>query len=685
MKAIAKIWHKQAGMAPLQLMLLLMMIGALVFPVILSLMNTGARVGMMEECKTKGFFAADAGITAALWRIKTNYKLDWLNSLSGRWNETIYAHDPAFENYTLPLAPNGNSVNYTLAPKWVLEGLETPDGTQTRNPAEYVDIYGGDDGLATDGHSKYKITIYYEGTHGALGISRVGCWLPMGLEYVGGPSSVEDNVTNPLRPYLVGGHPTIESFRGGQAIKWTFSTPVDFYLFPPAGAWKEIKFEYAAPNGDKSGKFCWLRSNMIDNYLAWSALNVFEVKSTANSPCGQTTRATSYSIRNVGDPIGAAIEGDYAAFGNTLMRDDSDATQINRDRVYKQTKSTVMVIPANSQVERIFLFWTGWKCKPWNGMTSASVAALPAAKKVNKVWVTCNTTVGGPTFSENITASLTQAMINRSGSSQHGWSYSCFADITDRVKDYFNSQGVNFVGNGTYTVSHADVRPGVTMPSTGGPWYPVNNFNYADNTRPYLGEPVVGWTTYLLGSRLDGNQFNTDNTTTYNENSGGQDSWAYSAWSIVVVYTNPLTLGHTVIPFTEFVYGDENSNMSITKSGFLVPALTDETNAARITCFVAEGDDAYSGDSIAVNGTVLPGDTTYPADDVWNSKSLVDGRPITGIDIDTWNLSKTIVKPGDTSATVRLPTGTDSWSLVYIFFSFRSLVTGGGSFIYDIQ
>ena len=98
---------------------------------------------------------------------------------------------------------------------------------------------------------------------------------------------------------------------------------------------------------------------------------------------------------------------------------------------------------------------------------------------------------------------------------------------------------------------------------------------------------------------------------------------------------------------------------------------------------------SISGDSVVVNGTTLPalnGDTVnYPSNNVWNGKSYVEGgNPITDIDIDTWPLSKTIVKPGDTTAKVQLPTGQDQWSLIYMILAFRSKISGGGNFIYDL-
>ncbi|MGD0855930.1 MAG: hypothetical protein ABSA18_09020 [Dehalococcoidia bacterium] len=696
-KATMKIWHKESGMSVLATVLMLATVGVLILSAILGLMYTASRAGQMEERTTREFYSADAGITAALWRIKTNYELDWLDSENGLWQEDIYSHSPAYESYTLPLAPNGNSVAYTIAPKWVLEGLETPNGTQQRNTAPNVKVSLSYQGTGSvSGQGKYQLLLYYDGNEGGLGISRIGCWLPAGLGYVTGSSSCE-NTTSSIYPYLV--KPVqVADYRGGKTVIWNFSQPVGYNLFPSSGSMKAITFEFT-PNESLDGGFSWLSDNMTSNYLAWSALNVFEINSTATSPSGETTRATSYTVRDVGDGFGSAVEGDYEAFGNTLMRDDTNQDQSTRDRLYRATSSTVTAIPSNAQVEHIFLYWSGWKCKPWNGLTAAQLTApstLPVTYNVNQITVTCNTTVGGPTFCENITATNTQAQINYISNTPNGWSYSCFADITDRVKSFFKSNNVSYVGNATYNVGHYDFYLGATAPSTGDHWYRLYNFNYTA-AWPYTAEktPVYGWTRYPLGSPMDGNQQNYEGPATSKpkrsasyEDSGNIFYLNYVAWSIIVVYTSPSTLGRQLYLYDTLQYGKQSNTLVMNPAGFVVPDLTDETDAAKLTCFVGEGDESLAGDSVVVNSTTLPalnGDTVnFPSNNVWNSKSLVEGNIITGIDIDTWPIDKTIIKPGDTTANVQLPTDQDQWSLIYMILAFRSKISGGGNFIYDL-
>ncbi len=665
-KKSMKIRHGESGLAVLGWVLILALVGALVLPALLYFTATASTAGQIVERKNAEYYSANSGIDAAVWRIKTDGKLDWLN---GKWNESIYDHTPLpYESYTLSDNINGNSVVYQLTPKWVLDGIEQPDGPRKRNPAENLEVTGSYQGTgSSSGQGKYKINIYYDGFAGGLGISRIGCWLPRGFEYVIGSSSCE-NTSAPFYPYLV--KPVeVADFRGGHTVIWNFSPSFDYNLLDSDGTQKKVTFEFT-PNQVCQGEFSWVSDNNTDNLLAWTDVQVFEIKSTATSPSGQSTTATSYNTRNKGQAFGAAIEGDYHAFGSTLMRDTNDSYQRNRDRLYKETTSAVTAIPANAQVEKVFLYWTGWKCKPWTSVD-------PVGKQINKV--ACKVTVGGSTFSDNITSSLTQAQLNTESGS-HGWTYSCYADITKTLKDFFKNQGVSYIGNGSYTVGHADFVAG-SKPSTGGPWYAL--YNYTATTYPYSGETVAGYTRYPLGSLRNGGS-RDDTASPYYEDYSSEDSWAYAAWSIIIVYTSPATLGHQLYRFDEFYYGAEDSNVTKTISGFVVPNLVDGSDAAKITCFVGEGDNYWNGDSIKVNGSTLS-DSYNPSNNVWNSQSRIAGSTVQGIDIDTFNLSTSIVHSGDTTATVALKTGSDSWNLVYMILSFRSKISAGGTYIYELQ
>ncbi len=224
---------------------------------------------------------------------------------------------------------------------------------------------------------------------------------------------------------------------------------------------------------------------------------------------------------------------------------------------------------------------------------------------------------GEPTVgNEEITASEWSILENQPGE----YSYACYLDVTELVKEYSNTGGgENHTGNGTYTVG--DV--------------------YGD----------------------------TDN------------EWSYAAWSLIIIYSSPETKGHQLYLYDDFTYVDNDETLEFPISGFLVPEpIEGEENAAKLTCFVGEGDDCYNGDYLKFNGTALSdGKSTS---NVWNSWSY--GLAQDGIDIDTFDVtwSSGLLEPGDTSAQVTMPTQTDSWNLVYIILSFRSEITTSGTITY---
>lgn len=170
------------------------------------------------------------------------------------------------------------------------------------------------------------------------------------------------------------------------------------------------------------------------------------------------------------------------------------------------------------------------------------------------------------------------------------------------------------------------------------------------------------------------------------------DEWSYAGWSLLIIYSSPETRGHQLYLYDNFIYSDVNQNVDFdgdgspggTISGFLVPdQVAGETEAAKITVFVGEGDDYYNGDYLKVNGIALSDGIT--ATDVWNSWS--QGMSEDGVDIDTFYITwiSNLLIPGDTMAQIDLPTSIDSWNLVYIIISFRSESTAGGAISYLIR
>jgi hypothetical protein len=109
-----------------------------------------------------------------------------------------------------------------------------------------------------------------------------------------------------------------------------------------------------------------------------------------------------------------------------------------------------------------------------------------------------------------------------------------------------------------------------------------------------------------------------------------------------------------------------------------------EVNAATLTCFVAEGDGWISGDELRFNDTRLS-DGEGSDQNVWDSQST--GMSEDGMDIDTFYVTwaSSLLEPGDTTAELDLPTGTDNWNLIYIILSLRSKTSIGGTSHYVVR
>jgi hypothetical protein len=251
----------------------------------------------------------------------------------------------------------------------------------------------------------------------------------------------------------------------------------------------------------------------------------------------------------------------------------------------------------------------------------------------------------------------------------------------DRV--YFNAGEPQIEAGGTQVLTSTDIQ---TIPSEpdSGTWYCAK----VDVTR--LVQAFSDNSTTSGATNHPGNGIYTVGGVNATSNANSQI--AYAGWSLVIVYSSPDTLGHQLYLYDTFrkSNNDGNSLLSFPMGGFLVPERiqgeTLDADAAKLTAFVLEGDEYYSGDYLALNGTKLSdGTTSSSLDNVWNDRSL--GLNADGVDIDTFHVpwSSNLLHTGDTSANVDIHTHTDIWELAYIIISFRSEVTVGGSLSFLIE
>jgi hypothetical protein len=665
-KLLRSLVRNESGQGVLLTVLIMVGLGALITVPLLDLMGTGLEAGRGHEERTDEFYAADAGVEDAMYKIKYNQLPDWLQS---DWGESAYAHEPY--EYSIEPQINGKNTTVAIEPIWVLEGLETPSPQQRREPHDDLITVGN---VLDPGQYQIKL-IRSEDFPGQLKIERIGCWLPGGFDYVPGSSNLEEDETEAY--YCV---PQTFAHQGGTAITWDFAQAISYDDLPGLINEKVVTFNYT-PQQEPQGTFSWMRTNRNDIYLSWDvACKLYEVTSTATDPVtGTLTTVTAYTSKDEFRKPGSAIAGDYQATGNTLMRDANIPPDYMRERVYEETSATISNVPDNATVEKIFLYWSGWKSSPWNvwGMTEEQQQALPANNKVDVVQFTVEVP-GFPAvvFDETVTASLSQVLPNGNPGDPHGWSYSCYVDVTDLLTTFFEDNGVDFVGNATYTVGHAYLSGSGTK-----------LYQWKDN---HYNEPVVARTHYPLGSPYDWTGYY-------------QDEWSYAGWSVVVIYTSPQTEGHQLYIYDTFRYCDNAQTLNFTIKNFLAPQdVIDDPQAARITCFVGEGDEIYGAghyeqycwshygvhdwDCLKLNGYYLSDVGINPWNNVWNSQSnVMPTLSIDGIDIDVFSAGYPIIEPGDNVAQVELPTGIDSWNLVYIILSFRSETTTGGFLSYEVE
>jgi hypothetical protein len=281
------------------------------------------------------------------------------------------------------------------------------------------------------------------------------------------------------------------------------------------------------------------------------------------------------------------------------------------------------------------------------------------------------------TGSSELTAARTQALLTYTFNASdpptlRGFAYTCNRDVTDLIINYAeqpSGTNTNFNGHGKY------------------------------------------WVKGDLGD--------TGTSTTYYQQ-------AHAGWSLVLVYSSPDTLGHQLFLYDTFIGSGYTSasagvNVDFNRdgqpggmiSGFVVPDKIDgELNAAKLTCFVTEGDSVVGNDYLEIKGTAASsyeqlwdGTTTSGSGlinskssptNVWNGQSVVLGSS-DGVDIDTLGVDpaanppqyitwdSNIFKPKDTNASINMVTHSDYWFLVYMILSFRSETTTGGALSYLIH
>ncbi len=273
------------------------------------------------------------------------------------------------------------------------------------------------------------------------------------------------------------------------------------------------------------------------------------------------------------------------------------------------------------------------------------------------------------TGEEPLGAGRSYAMLNTMPSETHtsdyryGYSYACVRDVSMLVRTFPENAGEeHHTGNALYTIDGVD----------------------AD--------------TFLNGI------------------SGDISDFAYAGWSLIIVYACPETAGHYIYirddnfafhPGESTPYSldfDQDGTEGGIISNFVIPEPLRDADgnirypvAAKITCFVVEGDN-FSNDtsSLRITGQLSEKsmelwNPSSPYPDVFNSQSY-PGTYNEGVDIDTFEVKWSdtvggvpILTPGDKKLYVDMFSKGDAWNLVYFIISIQSETTTSGTTHYEIH
>jgi len=763
---LSRLKKDERGQA-LLLVLILMLLGGLIVTPLLSHMGTGLKVGKeVYEEKMYRLYAADSGVEDALWQIKNDKLTDLFGIGYNQYNYGYpYPYPPSH-----PVVVNNKNVAVTIENVWI------PKITAPGNADEALKIarFGNTNGESqvtprliitgspsqTNPATQYQIGInYYYGSEGtdALKVQSIGIWLPPGFHYVSGSSN------------LTGASENKTPYKSGEAVVWTFSSPYPMFKNLPGIPTTPpipnpmvsiVTFSFTADTaGQTPSCVSWIEtSGVISIPYAWDAdKKVYGINSVAkdNPDTGKDVTVDAYTLKTEPRQMGSAMSGDYVAIGNSLMMPDLDNPTF-RNQLLMSSSAAIQdsnaanpgYIPPNATVEGVYLYWSGfidhyyWKATTSHGQTTWSWSDDPnnwsvtqddwtglvydanspnnLTKLINNSKV--NTVSFGTTGAmQDVTATQYQVCL-KDNDSPKCWYYTCYYDATAQVQQLIKDRKVGADGSGTYTLGHASqgstsvinkVRSGDSQSSH------TYSFTFY-NTSNYTGYPLGTPAHKLPGESSYGGRYNA----------------SYAGWSLVIIYSSTDTKGHQL-----YLYDISNPNFKFKESyqsdmdfdgdgkvggkisGFLVPQpVAGETIAAKLTCFIGEGDadSGHSGDFIAFNapsqytdtyshsltipdtyklwdGVTCTGNTSTSPNNVWNSMSR--GASASGVDIDTFYIPwqtggqvpygnpnfNGLLHPGDTWTQINLPSPNDGVTLSYIIVSFRSATTTGGTITYLIR
>ena len=571
----------EKGQAILIVLSLLLLV-SLIVTATLTYVGVSIKTNQTYLNDTNGTYAAESGIQDGIWQMmnqsSSDLALGLLDTASSQSTIQVPYSDYDFndDGWTYQLAGssnpiNGDSVNVNVKNVWVpLVDDNNPSWIPTEsnlltygtiNPPSLTEansIVNNTVLTVTGGVSNvphYTVNISYTSAT-ALFVTSIGVWLPQGFTYNNGSSNLQNSVSH---AWLYSTEQVLNC-AGNEAVVWTFQPGgMTFSSLISAmgqtGSTLAIQFNYTTTQQKLPQALAWVTdtANAAFPYAyTWNAdVKVHDLTSTVGD-----TEVEAIVPKAETRSLGSAMSGDYVAAGASLMKISSNPSvtpqndsDVSGTRYYllPDSSSIVSTIPADSNVEGAYLYWTGW----YNYTSMPAPTYGPVINfKINGIQVDFST--GGNAERGTGGVASTRNQWRSNAPTGTGYSYSSYRDVTSLVKFELKTETGNPInpGNATYDVG-----------------------------------PASGWS---MGST--GNQ------------------WSYADWSLIIVYSGPSTLGHQLYLYDTFSYADNGTDIDLTGntsgpggtiSGFLVPSqVTGDTNAAKLTCFVGDGDWCYSGDFI---------------------------------------------------------------------------------------
>jgi hypothetical protein len=264
-----KLRKDEAGYALMWVLVVLILAGIILVPLFL-LMTAGLTSSHAHEERMLRFYAADAGIEDAIWKMQNG--------------------TPPADPYYLEEPVNGNQVQVTASPgtssmRWFFEAIMGwARGSSPPPPhTDWVVVYG------VSGSNTYTIEVTCNLEKGNKRINGIGAWLYGGnFNLVAGSDKDPDDITYYGNPSFY-----TKYYAGGTAFVWEWASGKGPEF--AGGETKTQTFEFT-PLGNPVPNVGWVVGQSKDIYISWSgALFMGSIEAVATDPdTDKTTTVTSY-------------------------------------------------------------------------------------------------------------------------------------------------------------------------------------------------------------------------------------------------------------------------------------------------------------------------------------------------------------------------------------------------------